>query len=110
MPVVKEQRTWRECDFPWGNPPDPFVWSDVWILIDVTSVIFAEGEKGLKKWQDREKKKKQKLIKLICIINNERIEKSKYANNADIEISDIELLVERALNKRVSISFNSGDE
>jgi hypothetical protein len=54
--------------------------------------------------------KKKKLIKLICIVKGEKFEESKYVEDVEINVKDVELLVEKVLNKKISISFNNNGE
>lgn len=110
MGTTKRQRTWLECNFTWGNPPDPFTWNDVWIIVEAGNVILGGGQKDWDKWQKREDKKKKKLIRLICTIKGEKFEESKYAGDAKIDIKDIELLVEKALGKKMTITFDDSGE
>ena len=103
----KIQRTWLMCDFTWGNPPDPFTWDDVWLIIEAGNVIIGSDKSKWKNWQKENKEKKKKLIKLICIVKGERFVESKYVKETEIDIKDVELLVEKALNKKIDISFNN---
>ena len=103
-------REWTECDFTWDNPPDPFTWDDVWIATNVVKMAMGAKKKDFEKWQECDDKDKKKLIKLICIVKGERFEESKFTNEcAKIDIEDIELLAEKVLRKKITISFDEGE-
>lgn len=104
MSKTKIQRTWLECDFTWGSPPDPFTWDDVWLIIEAGNVIIGGGQKDWNKWQKKELEKKKKLIKLICTINGERFKESKYVNSISIEIKDMELLLRKLKETKINVT------
>jgi hypothetical protein len=106
-PLKGRQREWIECDFAWIDPPYPFTWDDVYFVV---KTVIGKSGREIKKTLKDDLEKKKKLIKLICIVKGEKFEESKYVEDVEINVKDVELLVEKVLNKKISISFDNNGE
>jgi hypothetical protein len=104
--------TWDDNSIIWNN--NPYIWNAVYEVILTPST--AKG--GAAFYKDREKDKKykedKKYIKILCIINDEKFEESKYVNKKlKIQSSDEEFVIREIKKVDVSedgIKFNISED
>ena len=85
-----------DSTFKWNtapnNPSIPrYTWGDVQLI------IAAGGDLTNEPWQEWNKEKQNKLIKLICKVKGETYKESKYVNDYKIKVSDVKLATEEIL-------------
>jgi hypothetical protein len=81
---------------------NPYIWSD--ILIELTDGGTAGPTIG--KYQKLSKKKRRKVIKLICDINGVEYKEEKFqVLDSNITIHDIEMIVEK-VNKHINLEVH----
>lgn len=88
--IDQNNRTiWNITNFLWNS--NPYIWSDIEILID----IISGAGSPLSNYNNLGKKKKRRIIKLICNINGVEYIEEKY-NELDkkVTVRDIEMLAE----------------
>ena len=79
--------TWDNTNFSWNN--NPYTWDEVALITQASDGIF-----DVDNW---DKGKKKKLIKLICKVKGKTYNKSKYANDYKIKVSDVKLAAKEIL-------------
>ena len=98
----KHHLAWGESKYPiiWNR--NPYIWSDVYVIIEEA---IGKGGGGVYDWQKEHPEKKRKLIKLICTIDHENYKEEKY-NNDDVflTVDDIKIL-EKYVTKQLNISI-----
>lgn len=94
--MIKHHLAWGEKKYPiiWSN--NPYIWSDVYVLIE--EAIGAASSGVFEEWQKKHPEKKKKLIKLLCIVDHETYKQEKYKRD-DISLTtkDIKLLEDKLL-------------
>ena len=81
---MKTKLTWSQTQYPinWSN--NPYIWSDVAVLIEAIQVISGGGPSGdFNQWQQKNPEKKKILIKLMVTIDGLSTSAEKYKNEND---------------------------
>ena len=83
-------------------------WGDYQLISEVAEGVeeieagggsLPSKRKKLDKWLDQEPEKKKRLIKLICMVKGEKFEETKEVEEAEIDISDVEILIKEVFSK-----------
>ena len=86
--------TWNTADFTWNN--NTFTWDEVQLVEEIVKIARAGGED---EWNQWEKNKKDKLVKLILKVHGNTITESKKKEIKQYKIKkkDIKLVVKEVL-------------
>ena len=85
---------WKDSNFPWNGAPisgSPYTWNEVVLITQASDGIFDET------WNQWDREKKKKLIKLICKVKGKTYKESKYVKDYKIKVSDIRLAAKEIL-------------
>ena len=87
--------TWNNANFAWNN--NPYTWEEVTLITQASDGIFDET------WNQWDKEKKKKLVKLILKVHGNTITESKQKEikQYKIKASDIKITVEKVLGVEV---------
>ena len=107
---MKQHLTWSQTQYPINWSSNPYLWSDVSIVIEAVESTGA-GSGGFSKWQKENTDKKKTLIKLLCTIDGEKYKEEKYkSEDIELSISDITLLHDKILVPlKINVDFNLSD-
>lgn len=95
--MSKHHLAWGEKQYPinWSN--NPYIWSDVYVIIEAIRSTSA-GSGGFTKWQKENPIKKKRLIKLLVTIDDIKYKEEHYVNDdAILTIQDIQLLEKKII-------------
>ena len=86
--------TWNTADFTWNN--NTFTWDEVQLVEEIVKIARAGGED---EWNQWEKNKKDKLVKLILKVHGNTITESKKREikQYKIKAKDIKIVAEKVL-------------
>ena len=86
--------TWNTADFTWNN--NTFTWDEVQLVEEIVKIARAGGED---EWNQWEKNKKDKLVKLILKVHGNTIteSKKKEIKQYKIKAKDIKIVVKEVL-------------
>jgi hypothetical protein len=86
--------TWNTADFTWNN--NTFTWDEVQLVEEIVKIARAGGED---EWNQWEKNKKDKLVKLILKVHGNTITESKKREikQYKIKAKDIKIAVKEIL-------------
>lgn len=86
---------WNNANFNWNNTnpngTTPYTWNEVVLITQASDGIFDET------WNQWDKEKKKRLVKLICKVKGKTYKDSKYINDYKIKVSDVKLAAEKIL-------------
>ena len=85
--------SWDNANFNWND--NPHTWDEVLLVLEALGPpgeIIEEAP-----WNQFDKEKKKRLIKLICKVQGKTIKEEKEIHNYKIKVSDIKLLAEKVL-------------
>lgn len=104
MAQVKKYLTWEQTEYPiqWDN--NPYVWEEVFVLIEVLEGVRSGGHKDYHDAYKHLKPEKQKvLIKLVAKVKGEEFSEEKYKQEGiKVTAEDIELVMKEVLNIQVN--------
>lgn len=90
--------TWSQSTYPINWSDNPYLWSDVAIVIEAVESI---GGSGIQDWQKKNPEKKKRLIKLLVAIDSKKYEQQKYKRESIVlTVKDIRLLEQVVLQKK----------
>lgn len=95
--------TWDQTQYPiqWDN--NPYTWEEVFILIEIAEAI-KNGSNFDDIYGGLDKKKKQKLIKLVARINGEDYKEEKYKQeNIKVIAKGVKVAIKEALNIDIKV-------
>ena len=92
-------KKWINANLTWGDYQFISEVADVVDEIEAAGGSLPSKRKKLDKWLDQEPEKKKRLIKLICMVKGEKFEETKEVEKADIDISDVEILIKEVFSK-----------
>ena len=86
-------------DIVWGD--NSYTWGDVAFVLEIFDGIGTGSRREReKRLQDLDKKKKKKLIHLICRVKGEKVyDEKKEVGDIQIKLEDAELVIEKVLGK-----------
>lgn len=87
-----------------------WTWGEMELLQDIAVNIAVPEhlqQDALNTWGNSNPESKKKLIKLICKINNQKIEEEKEQKDIKIDVKSVKILIEKVLGINVSVSFDN---
>jgi len=104
--MVKTTTTWNKANFKWNVAPtntrhSRYTWDEIALAKYAAGV--AEDDDFVHSFFDRDPKKKDKLVKLICKVQGKTIKKEKEIKDFKITVKDIKILTEEVLGINVTI-------
>lgn len=101
---IKKYLTWDQIEYLIQWDSNPYLWEEVYVLIEVIEEAGAEGGPIGPAYEKLPEEKKKKLIKLILKVKEETIEEEKYKQN-DIKViaKDIQLVAKKLLGVEIKV-------
>ena len=94
----------------WGLLPVDITWGDYKLIEEIAEEIDVDGigTKGrrerLERLLDQDKKKKKRLIHLICRVKGEKVyDEKKEVGDVQVKLEDVELVIERVIGKKMIV-------
>jgi hypothetical protein len=100
---------WDNANFAWDNgtpfpnqSKSPFTWDDCALITEIVDTIANGGF-----YQDllKDKEKKKRFIKILCIVEGKEYKETKEIINRKIRISDISLVAKEVLGINIKVDL-----
>lgn len=104
MAQVKQYLTWEQTEHPIQWDDNPYIWEDVFVLIEILEGVRSGGHKDYHDaYKHLKPEKKKVLIKLVAKVKGEEFSEEKYKQeDISVTAADIELVLKEVLNIHVN--------